>query len=432
MTAFLRRLGFWLPVAVVAGGALPVALFWWFVGRAPTVEPDQARAWLAAADGRTRAVDVRPAAAFAAGHLPGAVSLPWASIRTLAGPDLLPAELRGRRLIVVCNSGLQAAPATLRLRETAGAEAYDLAGGITAWNATAGETGSRPLRSVPPAEQWLVVLSAFGVKPAYMLLSLVLIVWLRRQRSPDLVALRWGLVIFLAGETACAVNYQLLGGTSALWDHFHNYGMAAGFSFIAFALLEGADRRLIKYSGAQDRCAALSLCRACVKYEAVPCGLRRVFHFLLAALMIVALIPLAAGPHFIAYDLGILGSRVTYTEPLASQLFEIRYCPWVSLLLLGASWFVLATRRDDPVGPAKKLLAAAVDPLGFGLMRLFLFAVFRDDLVWFTVWEEVTELLFVAGTGAVLLIFRDSLFRAPRADGAGAPVPLHPAPAAGR
>src|SRR5437763_203803 len=48
-------------------------------------------------------------------------------------------------------------------------------------------------------EQWLVVIAAFGVKPTYMLLSLVWILWLWRRQASDLVALRWGMVFFLGG-----------------------------------------------------------------------------------------------------------------------------------------------------------------------------------------------------------------------------------------
>ena len=122
-------------------------------------------------------------------------------------------------------------------------------------------------------EEWLVIITAFGVKPAYMLISLASVIWLWRQRSPDLVALRWGLMVFWLGEGACAVNFVVFQGYSNLWEYFHNFGMAVGFSFVTYALLEGMDRRLIKYSAAKDRCAALSLCRACIKYD-TGCALR--------------------------------------------------------------------------------------------------------------------------------------------------------------
>jgi hypothetical protein len=40
------------------------------------------------------------------------------------------------------------------------------------------------------------------------------------------------------------------------------------------------------------------------------------------------------------------------------------------------------------------------------MFRLVLFQVYRDNLTWFVFWEEVTELIYIVGVGAVLWIFR--------------------------
>ena len=268
-----------------------------------------------------------------------------------------------------------------------------------------------PFRATSLFEQWLVVITAFGVKPAYMVLSLLWIIWLRRQTSPDLAALRWGLISFLAGESACAVNYLFFGGLCDLADYLHSYGMAVSFSFVTYAALEGLDLRVVKYSAATDRCAALSLCRACIKHAEVPCGLRRVFTMLIPASIAVAFMPLCADLRAVSYDTTILNSLQHYSSPLSCQWFESRYCVWLAALLLSASWLVLVLKREDPVGPAKVLFAAAMGPLSFSLMRLFLRAAYSDDLVWSNVWEELTELVFVTATGFVLWVFRRGLFR---------------------
>lgn len=238
-------------------------------------------------------------------------------------------------------------------------------------------------------EEWLVIITAFGVKPAYMLISLASVIWLWRQRSPDLVALRWGLMVFWLGEGACAVNFVVFQGYSNLWEYFHNFGMAVGFSFVTYALLEGMDRRLIKYSAAKDRCAALSLCRACIKYDTgVPCGLRRMFTLVIPATIVVAFIPLSVDLKPAVYDTSVMGSSVHYAEALSDQLFEIRYCPALAILLLTASWLVLLFKREEPVPPAKVLFAAATGPLGFGFMRLFLVAAYRENAVWANAWRK--------------------------------------------
>ncbi len=297
--------------------------------------------------------------------------------------------------------------------------------------------GCSLVRDIAVSEQWLVVIAALGIKPAYMLLSLVWIIWLWRRRAADLVALRWGLIFFLAGETACAINYVAFGGHSALTDYLHSYGMAVGFSYVAYALLEGIDFRLVKYSPAKERCAALSLCRACIKYapgsageawdrvpsfasaedppakmRALPvCGLRRLFSFLIPALVVVSLMLPCAEINPVSHRINILDSIQDFPAPMWAQIFEGRYCAWVAVALLLISWGLLLFKRNEPVAAAKVFFAAAMGPLGFGLMRLFLRTAYREDLAWANIWEELTELIFVAGVGLVLWLFRGGLFR---------------------
>ena len=282
---------------------------------------------------------------------------------------------------------------------------------ILSWPAFAQPPSPESSREIGVLEQWLVVITAFGVKPAYMLLSLAWIVWLWRRQAADLVALRWGLAFFLGGEIACAVNYIVFGGNSPVTDYLHSYGMAVGFSFIAYAVLEGMDVRLIKYSPAKDRCAALSLCRSCIKYADVPCGLRRLFSFLIPALIVVALMLPAAELKPVSQRTPILGSAQNFLSPAWAQLYEGRYCAWISIALLLAAWGTLLFKRNEPVAMAKVFLGAALGPLGFGLMRLFLRSAYRENLAWANIWEELTELIFVAGVGVVLWLFRGTLFR---------------------
>jgi hypothetical protein len=97
----------------------------------------------------------------------------------------------------------------------------------------------------------------------------------------------------------------------------------------------------------------------------------------------------------------------------SSQGFENYYCPAMAMLFITASWLVMLLKQDDPVPLAKVLFAAALGPLGFGFMRLFLSGAFADNLLWYVVWEEVTELLFVVAVGYVLWIYRHSLMAKP-------------------
>jgi hypothetical protein len=264
-----------------------------------------------------------------------------------------------------------------------------------------------------PFEQWLAVGIAFGIKPLYMALALGWMVWLWRQPARDLTSLRWGLIWFWLGENACSISYLFFARGSDLWEYFHNYGMAVGFAFIFYALLEAVDVRVLKLSPPRERCAALSLCGGCVKYNQVPCSLQRVFQWMLPAAVLAAMLPLTAGFKHIAYRADILGQTQLYSHPMSCQLFENRFCGGLGAVLLAASWLVLMLKKNDPLPASKALLAAGVGPLAFGVMRLFLVSTFSQNLLWFDVWEELTELLFILGIGAVLWTFRAALFGKP-------------------
>ena len=265
-------------------------------------------------------------------------------------------------------------------------------------------------RDMSTAEQALAVGAGFVVKPIYMLLSFIWIVWLWRRSEPDLTALRRGLIAFWLGENACTVNYLCFGGRSDLWEYLHNFGMAVGFSFSAWAVLDGVDRRVLKLSAPKERCAALNLCGRCIKYSAVPCKLQRVFKMLIPATLVAAMIPFTAGVKMVSYDSVVMGAAEHYALMVSSQWFENYYCPGIAIVLLTASWFVMLFKKDDPVPLAKVFFAASLGPLGFGFMRLFLSGVFADNLLWYVAWEEFTEWLFVVAVGYVLWVFRHTLF----------------------
>jgi hypothetical protein len=268
-------------------------------------------------------------------------------------------------------------------------------------------------RDMSFAEQGLAMTAGFVIKPVYMLLAFIWIVWLWRRREPDLAALRRGLSVFWLGENACTLNYLCFGGRSDLWEYFHNFGMGVGFAFIAWAVLDGLDKRLIKLSAPHERCAVLNLCKTCIKYSEVPCKLQRVFKLLLPATLMIAVIPFTAGIKSVAYNAVVMGTTEQFALMASSQMFENYCCPAMAMLFLTASWLVMLFKKADPVPLAKVLFAAALGPLGFGFMRLFLSGAFADNLLWYVVWEEVTELLFVVAVGYVLWVFRHTLLAKP-------------------
>jgi len=269
---------------------------------------------------------------------------------------------------------------------------------------------TQPRQPMSLVKQWLVVLTAFGVKPFYLLVSLGVVLWLWRQRSPDLTALRWGLIWFWAGEQSCTVNWLLYAGASEGWEYLHNFGMVAGFAFVFWAVMEGVDGRLIHFSAENERCTALALCRRCSKYADEPCGFRRVFLITVPAAAVLALLPLTAGFKLTSYGANVLGAAVCYSHSPASQWFELRLCPALALACFAVAWLGLCSQGKQAVSRSKLFFAAGLGPLSFGLMRMSLVATFSNDLMWFEAWEEWTELLFVLSVVCLLWTFRHGLF----------------------
>jgi hypothetical protein len=304
--------------------------------------------------------------------------------------------------------------------------AYSVRGGIQEWivsvkspkggayerfELAGGKVADLPFRISPWHEQFLAVASGFVLKPTYTLLALLVAVLLWRNRSPDLAALRWAMIAFFFGENACAANSIFFGDTCYSCEYVHSLGMLFCFGFATFALLEGFDRRVLMLSEPGKKCAATSLCCGCTKLGGGACGLERVFLVLIPAGMILALMPICADHHLESYNTIIFGTFYNYTHRFAYQLFEKVICPAAAVLLLAASWVVLHKKEPDSLARAKVLFAAGMGPLGFGLLRMTLLGPYADNQVWFTVWEEVTELLFVVGICAVLWIFRQGLIR---------------------
>lgn len=410
---------------IILGGVVPPVMYWLFIARVPTVTPEEAKEILAQPGSGAVLVDVRTPEEFAANHLDAAQNWPYEKILALTCAKDTPNQLQGKRLLLICESGILSGLAARKFQELGIHEVANVQGGMQTWVASAenpctlglcrlraatGQTSGLPFRESPRLEQWAAVITGFVVKPLYTTLSFALVVVLWRRRSPDLAALRWALVFFFIGENFCAANYLVYNDRSELFEYLHSYGMVLCFGLTTFALLEGFDRRLIKFSDADARCAAISLCHRCVKHTDASCGLKRVFMFLIPAAAILTFIPLTAELVSVSYNTRILGTFYNYSHPVVYQILEFRYLPVAALALLAVSLLVLLCKSNEPVLWSKVLFAAGIGALGFSFFRLVFFYAYRDNLVWFGVWEEVTELLFMLGASLVLWSFRPGLF----------------------
>lgn len=102
----------WIAGAVaVAGGAIPVIVYWLLFGQVATLTPQEARQLLQKRAEPAVLIDVCHAEAFAAGHIDGSVNWPIDEILSTTGPGELPDEYRDRRLLLICDVGLDSARA---------------------------------------------------------------------------------------------------------------------------------------------------------------------------------------------------------------------------------------------------------------------------------------------------------------------------------
>jgi len=456
------RGAFW-PVAVLIllGGIAPLVIYWMVFGRGAMVTPSQARQWLDAQDPPAVLVDVRSAEEFRAGHVHGAVHWPREEILTLKSSEEVPSALRDKTLLVICSVGLASHRAAGHLAARGVPGVYNVRGGLQEWSRSDAAVGcwlascgqspevsppigrevraasdGRPFRSSTPLEQLVAVASFFWIKPTYTVISLVLVLVLWQSRAPDLAALRWGMIFFFLGENACAANYFLFRENSYLAEYLHSLGMLVCFAFIIYATLEGFDRRVLMLSDPHRRCAALALCRACVKHGPVPCGLRRTFYLIIPGLMLVALMLPLADWQDTSYNTLILGQPYHYAHLRIYQFFENWYCAAVALLMLGMSLAILIlTPGQAALGRAKIAFAAGAGPLGFGMLRMLLGSAYDQNRVWYLFWEEFTELLLIASICGVLWIFRRSLLAwvpTKRESPGNPPMPIEPGPGTDR
>ncbi len=416
----------WLIITglILIGGVVPLFHYWYYIGRITGVTPVEARQLLATVDTSVVLIDTRSQQQYEEMHLEGAENWPYEEIISLSTPDEIPEHLRGKTLLLVCDGGVLSARATQRLRNEFGVDGFNVRGGTQAWIASAdkqggvevlfqsgtGKTLPPPFKESPWYEQLALVGAILVIKPLYTLITLILIVVLWRLKSPDVVALRWGLIFFFIGEGFCALNIIFFNHSFDLFEFFHMYGMVLSFAFVTFAIMEALDLRILGYSDPKKRCAALALCRQCIKYDKAPCGLKRMFYFVIPAFIVLSFIPLLTSTSAVSYNTEVFGMFLNYSHPIIYQLFEFRYTPIYAIVLFIGSFLILFLEKGHLITASKIIFAAGMGPLGFGFLRLVFFGVYQDNLVWFNFWEELTELVYVAGVGFVLWIFQRGLF----------------------
>jgi len=383
----------------------------------PEIDPLEAWELLAEQSSNTVLVDVRTPEKYNKMHVSGAENWPYEEISELKSTDTIPERFQDKELLLICNGGVDSARATQELRGKFQLDAVNVIGGMQAWIASSdkndstfisasGEEISAPYKDSPMYEELALTGAVLIIKPLYTLIALLLIVLLWRVKAKDGVALRWGLIFFFIGENACATNIIFFNHSSYLLEFLHMYGMAIGFAFAIYALLEALDSRILNYSDPGKKCALLGLCKQCIKYTNTYCRLGRLLYFMVPVLFILAFIPLLANFNVLSYNTSVMGMFHNYSHPVIIQLFELRYAPVYALIFLGISFFTLLLMKRNEAELFRVLFAIGTGFFAFSYLRLFFFGVYHENLVWPNFWEELTELMYVFGLGLILWTFR--------------------------
>lgn len=400
-------------------GASPICIYWFTTGQY-AISPDKAKLLLNSNNSNTVLIDVRSAEEFQENHIDGAQNWPSEKIYETAALDQVPQKFQGKMLLLICNAGVSSNYALKHLKSIGVENVKSVRGGMQEWIADStcsancvfgqfksdGNVSEFPTRESPYYQQLFQVISGFVIKPAYAILAMIVAIILWRRQEHDLVALKWSMVFFFIGENFCALNYLLFADRSYLSEYLHGFGMLLAFSFVTYAVFEGFDSRILHLSAADKKCAAMGLCKKCIKYENVPCGLKSTFYLIIPAMAIIALMPLLADWRTTSYNTVVLGKSYNYSHLVVYQEYERLFCPLLAITLLSVSFLILLFKKENAISSAKLFFAAGFGPLGFGMMRTMLGGFYGENLVWSNVWEEGTEFLFIAGVCCVIWIFK--------------------------
>lgn len=268
---------------------------------------------------------------------------------------------------------------------------------------------------LPIDKQSALVVAVFGFKPLYMILALGTLALSWRERSSAWWALQASLIAFLLGEFFCWINILFYNDEALILEYLHSLFMVFCLGFLFYSIMEAVDKDLLHFSSPNARCAMVGVCKNCIKAQLnFPrlCLLRRLFKWMIPLTALVALMPLIAPPLNFSFKTQVFGFPRTLNHLMPIQWYELRFSSITALVLMIASWLALILPSRQPglnqnsLLVSKVLLSAAAGYLGFSMMRLIFASFYRELLVWFVFWEELTELILIVGILVVVLLIR--------------------------
>jgi rhodanese-related sulfurtransferase len=393
-------------VGVLVTGCEPTA--WLFSAR--TISPGELN--IALRSGIPPLVlDLRESERYLEGHVLGAKPARFRTVYAIGREVPLTQDV-----VLICEHGRLGALAISQLRGSGHARARVLEGGIEAWRRKGLPLVSGPGEkfALPQAHalelswvsEFLTYCSGVVLKPTYMLLSLGIILWIRRNSSREIRLIRNGLGVFLAGESACLMGFYLSNeeGIFQPLELLHGLGMAVGIGLAINGLILAVGQRMFGLFESTHACPLLTFCGKCNRSNWRACGLEK-----LISAGLLLLLPLCALPWTkelsVRVDHAVLfGTPVEYRWAAVNLVTEFRSFPLIATLLLGVGWF----KRRSLGNNLEKGLATASFGLGFlsfSLFRFFLASAFLEQPYYSDFWEELSELLTIGGLALFLFQF---------------------------
>ncbi|MGC4116012.1 MAG: rhodanese-like domain-containing protein [Myxococcales bacterium] len=383
----------------------------WSTG-APRVEPKDAStsSWAAV-------VDLRSAAEYEAGHVPGAVRLAFEDVNGYLAR--LKAAQGDAPVLLSCEDGIEAALAWPMAQMHGLTRAFVLDGGMAAWRSQGLVLERAPnepkfAREPPKVEmsrfaQVMNVAAGLGLKPTYMLLVLAMVLHLRKVRR-SINVLWHGLLWFFVGEAFCAANLAYhLPGHVYLSDLGHGAGMVAMSAILPWGLYAILDERVLRFSDPSAGCRLQTLCGRCWKRDPVRCGFHDLMLLMLPALAIISLIPLSGPLRPLQVVADVLGTQTDFGVPVVNLTVELRVYPVLAFVGFLVTFALMGRGGTAAVRRATPGFFASFGLMAYALLRFFLEEAFREQFHWSNFWEELTEMFMVVAIGAFLFVFRRQL-----------------------
>lgn len=251
--------------------------------------------------------------------------------------------------------------------------------------------------------QFLIFSSAFIVKPLHMLLSLLIIIKLFKNRNKDLILARTGVSIFLLGELGCTFNYLFFEQNSLILELIHDLGMIGLGSFLSWAIFEFWETRVINILDKDKKCSFLKICNSCWKYDNVKCKLNKFLKLIIMILVGVSFLPLLSDESVITQQLCVFDTFIEYTESSTLLFIQYKVYPIIAIILFIIAFFIYS--NTVLVRKYNYFLFAGLGFLFYSLMSFFLVEAFDKTLFMATVWEEITELMIILVILSFLKIF---------------------------